>query len=271
MLTPTSSSERPFDVLIVDDDKDAANELAAYLSKSGLTCIEAHDGWSALKLLTDGYRPKAVVSDLNMPELDGLQFAEHLSKLHLEDKPEIIFVAGNPDYDDAVEAIRLGARDMLVKPVDGARLVRSVKSALMVWRLGRGAPADRSKEGERSQNSGSGGEREVLDDLRAVRKIRARYFPSELFSDPCWEMLLDLYDGLLAAQQVTVTSLGAASGVPLTTAWRRMDALERHGLIERKPDPADKRRILIGLTSSGMEAVRKFLETYSRRLPGHDR
>jgi CheY-like chemotaxis protein len=270
MLTRSSSSEKPVDVLVVDDDKDAANELAEYLSKSGLTCVEAQDGWAALKLVADGYRPKAVVSDLGMPELDGLQFAEHLSRLRLEEKPEIIFVAGNPDYDDAVEAIRLGARDMLVKPVDCARLVRSVKSALVVWQLRRGAPRDLPMKGDRSQELRSDGERGILDDLRAVRKIRAKYFPSELFSDPCWEMLLDLYDGRLAAQQITVTSLGAASGVPLTTAWRRMDALERHGLIERKQDPADKRRILICLTTSGLEAVRNFLETYSRRLPGYN-
>ena len=156
---------------------------------------------------------------------------------------------------------------MLVKPVDSARLVRSVKSALMVWRLRQGTSADRPPGPRRPPVHEGDREREVLDDLRAVRKIRARYFPSELFSDPCWEMLLDLYDAQLAAQQVTVTSLGAASGVPLTTAWRRMEALERNGLIERKADPADKRRILIRLTSGGVEAVRKFLETYSSRLP----
>jgi CheY-like chemotaxis protein/predicted transcriptional regulator len=265
LLTPGPPSERSVDVLIVDDDGDAANELAQYLSKSGLTCLEADDGWAALKLLADGYRPKAVVSDLRMPELNGLQFVEHLNKLRIEDRPEIIFISGNPGYDDAVEAIRLGARDMLVKPVDSARLVRSVKSALMVWRLRQSTSADRPSGPGRSQVSEADREREVLDDLRAVRKIRARYFPSELFSDPCWEMLLDLYDAQLAVQQVTVTSLGAASGVPLTTAWRRMDALERHGLIERKEDPADKRRILIQLTSRGLDAVRMFLQTYSGR------
>lgn len=269
MSTPSSSFEKPVDVLIVDDDKDAASELAGYLAKSGLTCVEAGDGWAALKLVADGHRPKTVVSDLGMPELDGLQLAEHLSRLCGDDKPEIIFVAGNPDYDDAVEAIRLGARDMLVKPVDCARLVRSVKSALVVWQLRRGAPKDLPPKGDRSRELRSDGERGILDNLRAVRKIRAEYFPSELFSDPCWEMLLDLYDGQLATQKITATSLGAASGVPLTTAWRRMDALVGHGLIERKPDSADKRRILICLTTSGLEAVRNFLETYSRRLPGY--
>jgi DNA-binding MarR family transcriptional regulator len=117
-------------------------------------------------------------------------------------------------------------------------------------------PADRSPA-ERK--------RDTLEDLRAIRKVRSKYFPSELFSDPCWEMLLDLYDGELAGQAVTVTSLGAASGASLTTALRRMDALQSHGLIERAEDPHDKRRTLIRLSRAGLEAVERFFDTYGRR------
>lgn len=107
--------------------------------------------------------------------------------------------------------------------------------------------------------------RATLDDLRSVRKVRSKYFPSELFSDPCWEMLLDLYDGQLAGQDVTVTSLGAASGASLTTALRRMDALQSHGLIERAEDPEDKRRTIVRLSRAGLDAVERFFDTYSRR------
>jgi CheY-like chemotaxis protein/DNA-binding MarR family transcriptional regulator len=252
----------PTDVLVVDDDLDAAGELAEYLARAGLSCVKANDGWVALNLLAAGWRPRVVVSDLRMPDLDGLQFAQHLNKLHDQDRPEIIFVSGQAGYDDAVEAIRLGARDMLTKPIDGQRLVRSVKSALLVRQLRQGearsvpSPADRSPA-ERK--------RDTLEDLRAIRKVRSKYFPSELFSDPCWEMLLDLYDGELAGQAVTVTSLGAASGASLTTALRRMDALQSHGLIERAEDPHDKRRTLIRLSRAGLDAVERFFDTYGRR------
>ena len=75
-------------------------------------------------------------------------------------------------------------------------------------------------------------------------------------------MLLDLYDARLAGAEVTVTSLGAASGVPLTTALRRMEALQQHGLIVRLEDPGDKRRTIIRLTDPGLLAVDNFFDTY---------
>ncbi len=259
---------RSVDVLVVDDDADAVDELAEYFSRAGLSCAKAGDGWSALRALAGGCRPEVVVSDLRMPELDGLQFAEHLKKLHDRDRPEIIFISGNAGYDDAVEAIRLGARDMLTKPIDGPRLVQAVRSALLVRQL-RGAPAEpAAAEPAAPERTPTERKRATLDGLRAVRKVRSRYFPSQLFSDPCWEMLLDLYDGQLAGQDVTVTSLGAASGASLTTALRRMDALQSHGLIERREDPEDKRRTIVRLSAAGLDAVEQFFDTYSRRQGG---
>src|SRR5439155_1050735 len=83
----------------------------------------------------------------------------------------------------------------------------------------------------------------------------SQYFPAELFSDPCWEMLLDLYDAALAGAEVTVTSLGAASGVPQTTALRRMETLQGHNLIVRAEDKSDKRRTIIRQSETGMHAV----------------
>src|SRR5689334_14407318 len=94
-------SDRSFDVLVVDDDADAVEELVEYLVKTGLSCLSAGDGWQALQLLADGRRVKVVVSDLRMPELTGLEFAERLSRLGGE-RPEVIFVSGHAGFDDAV-------------------------------------------------------------------------------------------------------------------------------------------------------------------------
>ena len=266
MNSPGSKAGPPgaIDVLVVDDDADATEELVEYLSKAGLTCRSAGDGWAALNRLADGWKPSVVVSDLHMPELNGLQFADHLSKLADLERPEIVFVSGNAGFDDAVRAIQLGARDMLTKPIDGPRLVRAVKSALLVRQL-RQRPATAAPEAAPKEMEPAKRKRATLDDMRAVRKVRSEYFPTELFSDPCWEMLLDLYDAQLDEAEVTVTSLGAASGVPLTTALRRMDALQSHGFIERLVDPNDKRRTIIRLTKPGLEAVEKFFESYAQR------
>lgn len=107
--------------------------------------------------------------------------------------------------------------------------------------------------------------RAALRDVKAMRRTRSSLFPTELFSDPCWEMLLDLYDAQLAGAEVTVTSLGAASGVPLTTALRRMDELQRHNLIVRGEDAGDKRRTIIRLSESGLLAVDTFFDSVQSR------
>jgi CheY-like chemotaxis protein/DNA-binding MarR family transcriptional regulator len=252
----------PVDVLVVDDDRLIVEELTEALSRANLSCNAATDGWGALKQLADGWRPAVVVSDLHMPELNGLEFAQHVNALPDAQRPEVIFVSGDAGFDDAVQAIRLGARDLLTKPIDGPRLINAVKSALHGRQVRRGeVPADGKVEPDPPQRR-----RATLDDLRAVRRVRERHFPTELFSDPCWEMLLDLYDAELDGAEVTVSSLGAASGVPLTTALRRMEVLQKHGYITRALDSDDRRRTIVKLSEAGLAACEKFFDQYAQRL-----
>ena len=72
----TAQDDRSIDVLVVDVDQEAVEELVEYLSKANLRCQPAADGWAALQVLADGYRPQVVVTDLRMPELSGMEFAE---------------------------------------------------------------------------------------------------------------------------------------------------------------------------------------------------
>jgi CheY-like chemotaxis protein len=273
MKTPGNSAPPGSDpdVLVVDDDADAVDELVEYLSRANLRCAAATDAWGALRLLADGCRPKVVVTDLKMPEMTGMEFAERLSTLGDAERPEVIFVSGHAGFDDAIAAIRLGARDMLTKPIDGPKLVQAVKSAQLVGRIrSRVEARDVAMPGTARLDAvadPTARKREALNELKAVRKLRAKHLPSDLFSDPCWEMLLDLYDASLAGAEVTVTSLGAASGVPATTALRRMETLQEHGLIVRAEDKADKRRIIVRLTDSGLQAIERFFEGYVGRRP----
>lgn len=255
------------DVLVVEDNADTANELAEYLAKAGLKSQTAGDAWAALKLLADGLRPSVVVTDLNMPELTGMEFAERLGHFGGAERPEIIFLSGFAKFDDAVAALRLGASDMLTKPVEGMKLVQAVKSAQLARRLrhrteGAPAPFSAGKAQAGEQQSPMERMRVALGNMKTMRRLRGQYFPTELFSDPCWEMLLDLYDASLSKHEVSVTSLAAASGVPFTTALRRMDELQHHHLITRTDDLGDKRRINVKLTEGATKAIEKFFETY---------
>lgn len=257
----------PVDVMVVDDDADAVEELVEFLAKAGLKCASASDGWVALQRLGDGCKPTVVVTDLRMPELDGMEFAQRLNGLHGSERPEIIFISGHAGFDDAIAAIRLGARDMLTKPIDGPKLVQAVKSAQLArqFRFRQQAEATANSPADAKPTDSVERKRSALNDLKAMKRLRSQYFPSDLFSDPCWEMLLDLYDAHLAKAEVTVTSLGVASGVPQTTALRRMETLQGHGLIVRESDKDDKRRTIICLTDAGLAAVEKFFENYLAR------
>lgn len=106
--------------------------------------------------------------------------------------------------------------------------------------------------------------RPPLPDPRLVRQIirqrhaRARYFDSELFADPAWDILLDLTAARAEHKRVSVTSLCIASGVPPTTALRWIAQMTEAGLLERVEDESDKRRAFIALTDRAADAMARY-------------
>ena len=82
-------------------------------------------------------------------------------------------------------------------------------------------------------------------ELELVR-MRRRLIGDEQ-SDPVWAMVLELCAARLEGRELSVTSLCLASGLPVTTALRRLDELERDGKITRTPDRTDRRRVFVAL------------------------
>ena len=83
--------------------------------------------------------------------------------------------------------------------------------------------------------------------LRA-RRHRGAYFDERLFADPAWDMMLELLAARLECRSVSVSSLCLASGVPQTTALRWIGVLVASDIVVRRQDPADGRRVLVGLS-----------------------
>lgn len=83
------------------------------------------------------------------------------------------------------------------------------------------------------------------------RRTRTALFGDDLFSDPSWDMLLDLYAATLDGQRVSVSSLCIAAEVPHATAWRRLSTLVERGLLQRSVDPDDGRRSFVSFTTHG--------------------
>lgn len=97
------------------------------------------------------------------------------------------------------------------------------------------------------------------------RRLRAQYFQPELFADPAWDMLLDLFAAELERRQVSVSSLCIAAAVPPTTALRWIGTLHDAGLFERKADPADRRRAYIALSAKAIDGMRAYLAAVKRQ------
>lgn len=98
--------------------------------------------------------------------------------------------------------------------------------------------------------------REVL----ARRRRRARYFPADLFADPAWDMLLDLYAAFYERAQVSISSLCIAAAVPATTALRWINSMTEEGWFERDHDPKDKRRILIHISDNARTQLDRYFD-----------
>lgn len=92
------------------------------------------------------------------------------------------------------------------------------------------------------------------------RRMREHYFPADLFADPAWDMLLDLYAARLERQPVSVSSLCIAAAVPATTALRWIKTMTDAGLFLREQDPHDGRRIFIALAEGAYDALVRYFE-----------
>jgi two-component system response regulator HydG len=132
----------PANVLVVDDDAATRDGLVILLESWGYKAAEAADGKTALKAC-DTELPHAIVTDLSMPGMNGLEFVEALGAR--AQKIAIIFVTGQATVDTAVQAIKLGAYDYLPKPLEPARLRQVLEKGLKQVALAREAGALRQR------------------------------------------------------------------------------------------------------------------------------
>jgi DNA-binding MarR family transcriptional regulator len=91
-----------------------------------------------------------------------------------------------------------------------------------------------------------------------ARRLRSQFFDGELFADPAWDMLLDLFHAELAQRRVPVSSLCIAAAVPATTALRWISTMTDAGLFRRRADPYDGRRVFIELSPEAGKAMRRY-------------
>ncbi len=129
-------------VLVVDDDAATRDGLKALLETWGYAATAAPDGKSALDICNANL-PHAVVTDLMMPGMTGLEFVEALGAR--AQQLAVIMVTGQGTIETAVQAIKLGAYDYLTKPLEPPKLREVLERGLKQVALAREANALRQK------------------------------------------------------------------------------------------------------------------------------
>lgn len=94
-----------------------------------------------------------------------------------------------------------------------------------------------------------------------LRRQRDRFFDGDIFADPAWDILLELYAATLGQFRVSISNLCVGAAVPATTALRWIKQLEDQGLIERRADPTDGRRHFVMLSHKGLGAMNAYFRT----------
>jgi DNA-binding NtrC family response regulator len=121
------TDEPPY-VLIVDDDEAVCEVLATYLRPKGYRIKIVHTGRGALEVLKVGPSPDVTILDLRLQDISGQEVQKYIHSRHIE--TEVIVITGFASLDSALESIKLGAFDYIVKPFKLGEIEISVRNAL---------------------------------------------------------------------------------------------------------------------------------------------
>lgn len=114
-------------VLVVEDSPSFVTTVQAYLANTPYRLSFADTGRKALALAEEG-EPQVILLDLNLPDMDGMQLLEQLEGKGL--KSTVIVITANSSLQTAVEAMRRGAYDYILKPFSADRLRTTIQNAM---------------------------------------------------------------------------------------------------------------------------------------------
>lgn len=114
-------------VLIVDDSAIARNQLDFALRAAGFSVLQAVDAKSALGLVDGAHTISAIVCDVNMPGLSGLDFLDELRGKGLLQKIAVVMLTSEIDRSLVDRAKSAGAKGWMRKPADGAILAMTLR------------------------------------------------------------------------------------------------------------------------------------------------
>jgi two-component system, LuxR family, response regulator FixJ len=114
-------------VVLIDDDEAVLDSLRVLLESEGFE-VEAFGRASTFLRRCEGEPPGCLITDVRMPDMDGLELLQALSRRG--PLPPVIVITGHGEVPMAVKAMKLGARDFLEKPFNTAELTTSIRNCL---------------------------------------------------------------------------------------------------------------------------------------------
>lgn len=121
-------------ILAIDDDSTTVGVLKDLLDLSGYSVLTAPEGQEGMEVFAK-VRPDLVITDIQMPNMDGLEVLRHVR--NIDDTVPVILLTGHGDLDNALRALRRGAHDFLLKPVNADILLNTVRKGIDLCRLKR--------------------------------------------------------------------------------------------------------------------------------------
>ena len=157
-------------ILVVDDERNARAGLRSLLADEGYEVAEAADGAEALRLL-ESFGPAAVLSDVRMPTMDGLTLLKRARESGSQ--AQFVMMTAFASVEAAVDAMRAGAENYLLKPLDLKAVLVTLEKALEKWHLIRDAAGLRERVRERFRFKNIVGDAPELQAVYAVVKQAA--------------------------------------------------------------------------------------------------
>lgn len=261
-------------ILVVDDDPACLDEYCDAIANLGYTVGSASSAPDALKQIAESSEIGVVITDLEMPAMDGMSLLSEISNRFSPHRPIVtLLLTAHSNLQVATKAMQSQATDLLTKPVSTEQLAEALRRAsahyftaayrfqitALTKRLDPPILRDRSAKQDIKPT-----EEELQAFTRMLLKFqhnKSKFFDPAVLTGPSWEILLDITEATLRGESVPASSASASTHVPLSTALRHVNNLVEAGLVQRWTDPNDKRRTLLKLEPHAVIAMQRYLET----------
>lgn len=281
------SAGRPPRVLLVDDDADCLQEVAATVTSLGYECRTAQSADAGLDIFAADETIGIVITDIEMPGASGLDMLEKMQDLVGRHRAmAAVVLSGRATVGAATKALRLQAVDLIEKPARRTQIQEALGEAVveldrqrrlmtdlqldmvaaelkstmqLLQAMPKGASlATPRRAAARTTLTPAEATARIVE-LMQARRVRANHFPPEIFGEPGWDIILDLARAQLGGRKVSVSSASLAGGVPISTGLRCVHDLLKRGILIRIADPTDRRRDFVELSQEALQGLMNYL------------